>query len=102
MDSAIQVQDIQNVQEVSEPFMLFTYTDLFGEVPVPVKAFMELHHHYCIGIIGSGNTNWGQNFCGGAIKLSDYYQIPLFRKLDVRGTPADYEALIQTYKERFL
>lgn len=101
-DNTIQACRIDDIQKVEEPFFLFTYTDLFGEVPEPVKAFMTLHHHFCVGIIGSGNTNWGNdNFCGAAKKLSSRYRIPIITKLDVRGNPSDYEHIIKRYKERF-
>lgn len=103
LDSSIRSKDIDEVSEVKEPFYLFTYTDLFGEVPKPVKEFMALHHTFCVGIIGSGNTNWGHaNFCGGARKLSNLYRIPIIDKLDVRGDESNYEHIIKRYKGEFL
>lgn len=103
LDSSIQAIDIKEIESVTNPFFLFTYTVLFGEVPEPVKEFMALHHHLCIGIIGSGNTNWGHdNFCGAAKKLSSFYRIPIIDTLDVRGMSSNYENIIKQYRERFI
>lgn len=92
--------EIQVGAHVSEPFLLFTYTDGIGNVPELVKAFMSQNHKHCKGIIGSGNSNFGiNNFCGAADKLSRHYGIPIVRKIEMRGFSGDDEAIKIYYEQ---
>jgi protein involved in ribonucleotide reduction len=87
---------------IAEPYLLFTYTDGLGEVPDPVKRFMERNGRYCRGVIVSGNSNFGQRAFGGAGEtISRQWQIPLVRKVDMRGFPEDYEAIRNYYEHHF-
>lgn len=89
---------IEQVTALSEPFLLFTYTDGIGSVPRAVEDFMQQHHTHCQGIIVSGNRNFGHAMFGRAGDLlAGYYHIPLIAKLDLRGTLADYETIQQFY-----
>lgn len=89
---------IDQAPAISEPFILFTYTDGLGSVPRAVEDFMQQHHTLCKGIIVSGNRNFGHAMFGRAGDLlAGYYNIPLIAKLDLRGTLADYETIQQFY-----
>ena len=89
---------LEQVTAMSEPFLLFTYTDGIGSVPRAVENFMQQHHTHCQGIIVSGNRNFGHAMFGRAGNLlAGYYNIPLIAKLDLRGTTADYETIQQFY-----
>ena len=93
-----------NINEVVEldDFLIFTYTDRIGEVPLQVLEFMEKHHEKCKGVIASGNTNFGNNnFCKSADILSDKYNIPIIHKIELRGFKSDYELIERKYKELF-
>lgn len=87
---------------ISEPYLLFTYTDGLGEVPLQVKRFMERNGKHCRGVIVSGNSNFGSRVFGGAGEaIARQWQIPLVRKIDLRGFPEDYEAIQQYYEHHF-
>ena len=93
--------EISEALEMSEPFLLFTYTDGLGEVPMQVASFMERNYKHCIGIIVSGNSNFGHHVFGQAgDKLASQYGLPLVCKLDLRGFPQDYEKIIRFYHQR--
>lgn len=97
--SRLQVEtvEIKPNLTLTEPFLLFTYTDGLGTVPPIAEQFMVDNATYCKGIIVSGNRNFGHAFFGRAGDiLSNTYNIPLVRKLDLRGTAEDY-AYIQSY-----
>lgn len=86
---------------MTEPFLIFTYTDGIGQVPSSVETFMQDNGHYCQGVIVSGNRNFGHDVFGRAGDiLAKQYNVPLVRKLDLRGYQADYEAVEQFYFER--
>lgn len=87
---------------LTQPFLLFTYTDGLGEVPGMVKQFMERSGAYCRGVIVSGNSNFGHHVFGGAgDAIARQWQVPLVRKLDLRGFAEDYEAIRHYYEQCF-
>lgn len=86
---------------VTEPYLLITYTDGLGNIPILVARFLEHNANFCKGVVVSGNSNFGHAVFGGAgDKIATTYQIPLVRKLDLRGYQADYEAIQQYYETR--
>lgn len=90
--------DLAEVGEIETPYLLFTYTDGLGSVPPTVDQFMTANHDQCKGIIVSGNRNFGHAFFGRAGDiLAAQYGIPLIEKVEMRGTPANYEAIKDYY-----
>lgn len=88
---------------LNEPYLLFTYTDGLGEIPAKVTHFLDQNAHFCKGVVVSGNSNFGHRLFGGAgDKITATYQIPLVRKLDLRGYKADYKAIQKFYETRVI
>lgn len=97
---ALPNKEIQVGVHVAEPFLLFTYTDGLGQVPAVVTSFMEQHHKWCKGVIVSGNSNFGAaNFCGAGDALSKQYNIPIIRKIELRGFASDDQAIKDYYEK---
>lgn len=95
--------EIQEDLQIDEPYLLVTYTDGFGDIPTKVSRFLEQNEAHCKGVVVSGNSNFGpSNYGGAGDKIAAKYQIPLVRKLDLRGYQADYEAIQQFYETRVL
>ena len=91
-------KDLAEVEKMDEPYLLFTYTDGLGSVPPIVDQFMTANSDLCKGIIVSGNRNFGHAFFGRAGDLlAAQYGIPLIEKVEMRGTPANYEAITDYY-----
>ena len=87
---------------MSEPFLLFTYTDGIGSVPQNVQQFMSLNGVFCRGVIVSGNINFGpQNFARAGDIIATQYGVPLVRKIDLRGTILDYTYVRSFYEQHF-
>lgn len=85
---------------VNDDYFLLTYTDGLGMIPKVVSDFLVNNHQHCKGVIASGNTNFGQhNFCGSADKISELYNIPIIRKIELRGFHHDYDFIVSKYKE---
>lgn len=83
---------------IKQPYFIFTYTDGLGEIPSKVSEFLLNNYSYCKGVIASGNTNFGvNNFCGSADKISKMYNIPIIRKIELRGFEHDYQHIINSY-----
>ena len=86
---------------MEKPYLLITYTDRLGDVPAKVSHFLQSNGQLCKGVVVSGNSNFGHRVFGGAgDKIAETYQIPLVRKLELRGFQADYEAIQQFYETR--
>ncbi|MDI7742723.1 class Ib ribonucleoside-diphosphate reductase assembly flavoprotein NrdI [Lysinibacillus fusiformis] len=103
--SKIKAETIEIVEglKVDKPFLLITYTDGLGDIPVKVTRFLESNGSLCKGVVVSGNSNFGHRVFGGAgDKVAALYRIPLVRKLDLRGYQADYEAIQQFYEKRVI
>ena len=91
-------KNLAEVVKIDEPYLLFTYTDGLGSVPPIVDQFMTANYEFCKGIIVSGNRNFGHAFFGRAGDLlAAQYGIPLIEKVEMRGTPANYEAITDYY-----
>lgn len=95
---SINMRECVNLQD---KFILFTYTDGKGVVPMEVLQFMKKHHKNCIGSIITGNTNFGKNFGVAGDILKNMYSIPILRKIDLRGTLSDYEYIMNVYNSLF-
>lgn len=95
--------EIQEGLQLDKPFLLITYTDGLGDIPAKVAHFIEENRAFCKGVVVSGNSNFGHHVFGGAgEKIASQYNIPLVRKLDLRGYQADYEAIQQFYEKRVI
>lgn len=82
-------------------YILITYTDLFGEVPKEVKQFLNIkeNRNNLCGVIGSGNRNWGENYCQGAKIISNKCQVPLLQTFELSGNTHDIEIFKKIVKK---
>jgi len=81
------------------PYFLFTYTDGLGDIPKHVVEFLNISNNQqnLKGIIVSGNTNFGDSFCKPAETISKWFNIPIIRKIDLRGNKEDLTVIRQQY-----
>lgn len=86
---------------MSEPYLLFTYTDGLGDTPKQVVNFLqnETNQEYIKGVIVSGNVNFGSYFCKPADVISNNLNVPVIRRIDLRGTNEDVLAIQTEYKK---
>ena len=91
---------------VEEPFVLVVPTyaafDGRGAIARQVLSFLDAagHGHLIRGVIGGGNTNFGDTYCLGARKIADQFQVPLLYRFELRGTSRDVQH-IKTGLEKF-
>jgi protein involved in ribonucleotide reduction len=96
-----EIIEISEELMLNKPYLLITYTDGLGDIPLVVGHFLEHNAKFCKGVVASGNSNFGHAVFGGAgDKIAATYHIPLVRKLDLRGYQADYEAVQEFYETR--
>lgn len=86
---------------VDEPFVLMTPTygagPNRGAVPKQVIKFLNIEENrrHLIGVIGAGNTNFGEDYCRAAKKVAIKCQVPLMYRVELLGTPEDVDTVNQ-------
>jgi protein involved in ribonucleotide reduction len=97
-------ENILNVSQLplaSKEYVLFvpTYGGGDGEYAVPraVAKFLNVRSNRDLlrGVVGFGNTNFGEHYCMAARLISNKTGMPLLAKVELLGTPEDVE-LVQT------
>ncbi|NOQ50157.1 MAG: class 1b ribonucleoside-diphosphate reductase subunit alpha [Mycoplasmataceae bacterium] len=76
---------------INEPFVLITSSTGFGEVQEEITKFLQENHKNLKGVIGSGNRNWGANFCKASKVIANKYNVPYIYGIELAGTTHDIE-----------
>lgn len=79
----------ENIEKMNEPFILITYTTGIGKIPEEVSEFLSHNAHLMIGVVGSGNMNWGSMYCMASVNVATKYDVPLIHRFEMRGMPND-------------
>jgi protein involved in ribonucleotide reduction len=69
-------------------------------IPRQVRSFLNIpeNRDKLRGVIGLGNTNFGEHFCKAAEMISQKTGVPLIARVEIFGTPND----IQKVQERLV
>lgn len=79
------IYSIEDDIELPDKYVLFTPTYHFGEVPSAVQEWLTDNSEAMIGVVASGNRNWGKNFGKAGDIISNTYGVPLIAKFELRG-----------------
>ena len=60
-----------------------------GFTPKPVQAFLEEYAHLMVGVIGSGNRNFGDHYCQAAHDISKQFNVPVLWRIEIMGSQED-------------
>jgi protein involved in ribonucleotide reduction len=80
---------------VDRPYVLFVPTYGGGEgraaIPRQVRAFLNVsgNRELLRGVVGFGNTNFGEHFCKAAELISAKTGVPVIAKVEIFGTETD-------------
>lgn len=89
----------------TEPFVLVlpTYGGTGGEGSVPKQVIRFLNNpgnrQQLRGVIGAGNTNFGDNYCMAADIVAAKCQVPHLYRFELMGTPEDVSRVQQGLEE---
>ncbi len=78
---------------IGDDYILFTYTDGYGDIPAEVEAFLGNNFEHLKGVVVSGDTGYGDAFGGAGDKIAEQYGVELLKKVENAGTPEDIEDL---------
>ena len=67
--------------------------DTHGHVPPQVRKFLNdpEYRSLCVGVIGAGNINFGDEFARAGEVLARKLQVPLLYKFELAGTTEDLD-----------
>lgn len=90
-----------NTVELSEydghsPYVLMVPTyeqSRGGFTPRPVQNFLDVHAAKMIGVLGTGNRNFGGHYCQAAHDIAQAYNVPVLWRIDIMGTDEDYRTI---------
>jgi protein involved in ribonucleotide reduction len=81
------------VTQVSSPYVLVipTLSGGNGRTPVEVVNFLNLESNrkLCVGVIGSGDRNFGKFFCKAATTVAQKLDVPVLYRFELFGTSDD-------------
>ena len=80
----------------TSPYVMLTPTydqPRGGFTPKPVQAFLEECAHLMVGVIGSGNRNFGDYYCQAAVDISKQHGVPIVHRVEIMGTADDYRTI---------
>lgn len=83
--------DIKQADTLDEPCLLVTRSFNFGEVTEDARIFLDKNKDHVIGVVVSGNKNWGTLYGKAGDIIQEEYGIPLVLKFEVTGFPSDKE-----------
>lgn len=78
-------------ETMEEPFILLTYTDGYGDVPMEVETFLLANGHNLKGVIASGDTSYGEAYCQAGDKIAVEYGVECLYKVENAGEASDIE-----------
>jgi protein involved in ribonucleotide reduction len=87
---------------VDQPYVLLVPTYGGGEgraaIPRQVRSFLNVKENRSLlrGVVGFGNTNFGEHFCKAADLISAKTGVPVIARVEIFGTDDD----VNTVKER--
>lgn len=81
-------------ETVDEDYILFTYTDGYGEIPYEVQTLLQTNASHLKGVIVSGDPAYGEEvYCIVGDIISNQYNVPCLYKVENEGTQTDCEKI---------
>lgn len=88
---ALRIED--GSEEIDEAFIIFTYTDGYGDTPMEVEDFLAANGSLLKGVIVSGDTSYGDAYCQAGDNIAEAYDVPVLYKVENEGTAEDLAAI---------
>lgn len=90
---------------VSTPYVLVVPT--YGgskegkQIPKQVVDFLNVRKNRDLlrGVVGTGNTNFGETYCRAAERISAKIGVPLLYRVELMGTPDDVEQVLERLEQ---
>jgi protein involved in ribonucleotide reduction len=97
--------DDENPLTVNKDYILVVPTYGGGSdkhaVPRQVVKFLNLENNrnHLVGIVGTGNTNFGADYCKAAHVIAKKTGAPILNKIEILGTPTEVTATVKVFTD---
>ena len=78
-------------ESIDEPYILFTYTDGYGDVPAEVENYLMANGTLIQGVVQYEHNKYREAYYKAADQLSEDYGCEILYKVENSGTPEDIE-----------
>lgn len=89
----IDAVDVLYSNGIFEDYILFTYTDGYGDIPYEVEDFLDKCFKHLKGVIVSGNKSFTDTYCMAGDVISKKYNVPVLYKVEDAGTDEDIKTI---------
>lgn len=101
----VEISENSPLHKETSPFFTFVPTYLDGgngidsghtEILTEVmREYLEYENNFerCLGVVGSGNKNFNNQYCLTAKQYANQFHFPLLADYELRGTQADLERI---------
>ena len=94
LSTTIETFEIKTGEElIKKNCILFTYTTGIGEIPQEIDKFIINNINHIKGVIGSGNKNWGLNYCKACDLIFEKFNLKTLFKFELAGNTHDIKTL---------
>lgn len=90
----------RGTETVGGDYILVTPTYKKGSIPKPVERFLK-NNEAPREVIGTGNKQWGEYFCGASKKISEMFNIPLIAKIEQSGHFNEVDKIKSYFEEKY-
>ena len=80
-------------ETADSPYVLFTYTDGYGDVPAEVETFLSNNSNGLRGVVVSGDLGYGEAYCLAGDKIAEMYGVDCLYKVENDGADIDIVAI---------
>lgn len=90
----------KGTETIEGEYILVTPTYMKGQVPRQVQKFININHPPK-EVIGTGNKQWGEYFCGASKKISEMFNIPLIALIEQSGHFDEVDKVKEHFKIKY-
>lgn len=74
-----------------------------GYCPSPVNRLLKdkTASQNLVGVIGTGDINWGSEYCAAAHEVSNTHNVPILHRIDRWGNNDDYQTINTGIKQHW-
>lgn len=89
LDTQDPLEIISGDEEISEDFVLVSFSPDAGEIPYEIEDFLDVNRQFCKGVAVSGDRAYGDDYTLVAETIADQYEIPIVHRFEFDGTAED-------------
>jgi len=87
-------------ETINRDYILITPTYMKGEIPKQIQRLIQ-NNRAPKEVIGTGNRQWGEFFCGARKQIASMFNIPLIAKVEQSGHFNEVEKILNYFRKEY-